>query len=148
LDAKEKDMPTCVLCGLIFSNRALLELHIREEHPKRNGPAEAAHGNIRAHNAAQLRSGCSATGDMQAASQAAAAGVTTVPAGRRQRSRRVVTALRRTIGSVQHATEDLRHALDVIFGAERKRNSGPRPSPTEGTDGQAARTTKYGDRAA
>ena len=28
-------IPTCTLCGLRFSNRALLELHIREDHLER-----------------------------------------------------------------------------------------------------------------
>lgn len=26
---------TCPLCGLRFSNRPLLELHVREDHPRR-----------------------------------------------------------------------------------------------------------------
>jgi hypothetical protein len=33
---------TCSLCGLRFANRALLDLHLREDHPRRRpkDPAE------------------------------------------------------------------------------------------------------------
>jgi hypothetical protein len=44
---KEDSMPstliaTCPLCGLRFANRALLDLHLREDHPRRRpkDPAE------------------------------------------------------------------------------------------------------------
>ena len=31
---------TCPLCGLRFSNTSLLELHVREDHRRRRGPAQ------------------------------------------------------------------------------------------------------------
>ncbi len=34
--------PACPLCGLRFSNGALLDLHIREDHVNRDRPAEPA----------------------------------------------------------------------------------------------------------
>ena len=36
-------IPTCTLCGLRFSNRALLELHIREYYLERNRSAKPDH---------------------------------------------------------------------------------------------------------
>lgn len=38
---------TCPLCGLRFSGRPLLDLHMREDHPQRNRPAEPAHDDSR-----------------------------------------------------------------------------------------------------
>ena len=35
--------PACPLCGLRFSNGALLDLHIREDHVNRDRPAEPDH---------------------------------------------------------------------------------------------------------
>jgi hypothetical protein len=55
-------MPMCVLCGLTFSNRALLELHIRDDHPKRSGPGEAGHHGTPERKPPQLRTGAVAEG--------------------------------------------------------------------------------------
>src|SRR5215831_16457197 len=34
--------PACPLCGLRYANRPLLELHIREDHPRRDRPPSQA----------------------------------------------------------------------------------------------------------
>ena len=34
---------TCPLCGLRFPGRPLLDLHMRDDHPQRNRPAEPDH---------------------------------------------------------------------------------------------------------
>jgi hypothetical protein len=36
--------PTCSLCGLRFENRPILELHVREDHPKHGSTAGSGHG--------------------------------------------------------------------------------------------------------
>jgi len=36
--------PTCSLCGLRFENRPLLELHLREDHPRHSASAEPGRG--------------------------------------------------------------------------------------------------------
>jgi hypothetical protein len=48
LEWKEDDMsstinPTCPLCGLRYTDRPLLELHIREDHVQRDHAQEAPH---------------------------------------------------------------------------------------------------------
>jgi hypothetical protein len=35
---------TCPLCGLHFTNRALLELHVREDHPRPDPPEHRGRG--------------------------------------------------------------------------------------------------------
>jgi hypothetical protein len=141
-------MPTCILCRLSFSNRALLELHIREDHPKRNGPREPGHYGTRENKAPRLRPGRSATGAALATSHAGTAYEMNVSAGQWPRSRRVVTALRRAVGFIRHITHGPVRASEVICRAEGGRRSGPRPSPSGGRDAQAATTTQYGEQAA
>ena len=36
--------PTCLICGLRFENRPMLELHIREDHRQHRAAAQPGHG--------------------------------------------------------------------------------------------------------
>ena len=50
-------IPACTLCGLRFSSRALLDLHIREDHLERDRPADRGHGDSAGTAAARLPAG-------------------------------------------------------------------------------------------
>jgi hypothetical protein len=86
---------TCPLCGLRFSGRPLLDLHLREDHPQRNRPAEPAHHSSRDTPTPRGGEGGPSRSDDLASGQA--------HPGReevkeRPRPGRAMTALRRAIG--------------------------------------------------
>lgn len=141
-------IPTCTLCGLRFSNRALLELHIREDHLERNRPAKPDHDDFGHNGTSRVRADGSATGDVLASSQARAAdGVNTRTATQPPRSGPMMTALRRAVGAVWYVNDELLRAGEAIIRSARVPQP-DRPGAPTGKDAQAASTTKHGDRAA
>ena len=141
-------IPTCTLCGLRFSNRALLELHIREDHLERNRPAKPDHDHSGGNGTPRLRAGGSAAGDVLVSSKARAAEeVNTRTATQPPRSGPMMTALRRAIGAVRYVNDELLRAGEAIIRSARAPQP-DRPDAAAGKDAQAASTTKHGDRAA
>lgn len=85
--------PTCSLCGLRFQNGPLLELHLREDHPRHSAPAEPGHG------APRTKTGTPATG----------------PRPRRPRAGRAMTAPRRVAGAFRHVNAELLLASEAML---------------------------------
>jgi hypothetical protein len=97
---------TCTLCGLRFSNRALLDLHIREDHLARNRRAQAERDDSGENGASRPHAGGSATGAVPAAGPAHTAdGTNTATAPRPPRSRGAMTALRRVLGAIRYVND-------------------------------------------
>ena len=86
---------TCPLRGLRFSGRPLLDLHLREDHPQRNRPAEPAHNDSRDTATPRGGAGGPSRGDDLASGQARPG---REEVKERPRPGRAMTALRRAIG--------------------------------------------------
>jgi hypothetical protein len=97
--------PACSLCGLGFANRALLDLHIREDHVPRDHPAEPDHDDSGSAQASQPGAGGSSRRQNQASRLPRTTDeVSAMTATRRPRSRRPVwalTALRRAMRTLR-----------------------------------------------
>jgi len=92
---------TCPLCGLRFTGRPLLELHMREDHPGRNRPTEPGHDDSGDTGPPGDGAGGPSMGDAGLAP--GEAGVAheepaAMTAKQRPRSGRAMAALRRAIG--------------------------------------------------
>lgn len=97
--------PACPLCGLVFANRPLLDLHIREDHVPRDRPAEPDHDDSGSAQASQPGAGGSSRRQNQASRVPGTTNeVSAMTATRRPRSRRPVwalTALRRAMHTLR-----------------------------------------------
>lgn len=142
--------PTCPFCGLRFTARPLLELHVREDHrqhddnePGRAGPAEAA--------ASPPRAGAAADSSPRAPMPPSAAKEVITMAATQQprrhpRSGRTMTALRGLIRTLRHVNDELLLASELMFrlpGAPRTRARTPAATHAQVTAG-----TRHADRAA
>ena len=86
---------TCPLCGLRFAGRPLLDLHVREDHPQRNRPAEPAHDDSRDTGTPSRGAGGPSSSDDLASGQVRHS---REEVKERPRPGRAMTALRRAIG--------------------------------------------------
>lgn len=133
-------IPTCSFCGLRFSSRPLLELHVREDHAQRHR-AQAGQGDQAARRPARPDTGNPVSGHGQPASpvrtgeQAATAGS---PSGRRQPAGRAKRTPRRVIGMFRHPKEEILLAAELLF---RPRSAPPAQSPEERPGGQDTHPT-------
>lgn len=140
---------TCTLCGLRFSNTALLDLHIREDHMDRTKRAPADHDNSSENDASRVPPGGSATGAGPAASLASTAGGTKItPVPQPPGSRKPMTVLRRVLGAIRYANDELVCASEAIIRSARAPQPGRRPGVQADRDEQPASSTRHGDRAA
>lgn len=100
---------TCSLCGLRYANGRLLELHIRDDHVRRN------------HEAPSDRSTTSGSGTRQGAQEAHPAAPPSPPVAR------AAHGGRRAIRVLRHMNEELVRASEAIFRSARF----PRPDPPQ-----------------
>ena len=107
---------TCPLCGLRFPGRSLLDLHMREDHRKRNSPAGPDHGDSGDTGTPRDGAGGLPRGEGLASGQAAgiaheeAIAMTTK---QRSRSGRAMTALRRAVGILRSSARAGKDAQPV-----------------------------------
>lgn len=124
--------PTCSFCGLRFENRPLLELHLREDHPRR-APAGASASEPHPQRPASSRT-------------KAGTASTDPPSPGRPRTGWAMTGLRRITGAFRQAHAELLLASELIWRPARR----PRPpqpadppaaveAPHEDTSGPAGR---------
>jgi hypothetical protein len=94
---------TCPLCGLRFPGRPLLDLHMRDDHRKRDRPAEPDRGDSRDPGAPGDGAGGPSKGDGLASGQAGIADEELIAMTTKQRSRsgQAMAAVRRAIGSLR-----------------------------------------------
>jgi hypothetical protein len=112
--------PTCPLCGLRYTDRPLLELHIREDHLQRDRHAEPDPGDSgdtattptppRTRGMFPLHG--PATGPFPDTREAAAAASARRP--RRSRPGWARTALHRVVWALQYANQELMRALEAL----------------------------------
>ena len=122
--------PTCLVCGLRFENRPILELHVREDHRKRGNPADPGLGNPAGPTASRLRhrSPANEHGESPTASGTKAGpGASGHPRPRRLRAGRAMTALRRLAGGFQRANAELLLASEAMLRLPGGRTADPAP---------------------
>ena len=104
---------TCPLCGLRFPGRSLLDLHMRDDHPQRNRPAEPDHDD--SGDAGTLGDGADGPSRSDAGLASGQAGrpqqeMIAMTTKQRPRSGRAMTALRRAIGILRSPARPARDA--------------------------------------
>lgn len=111
--------PACPLCGLRFTSRPLLELHIQDDHRprRREQPDHDDTSGIPASSptagSLSARSGL-ATRPARTGKQA-----TTLTAARGSRPGRVMTVLRRVLRAARHVNDELMLASEAIIRSAR-----------------------------
>lgn len=143
---------TCSVCGLRFTSRPLLELHIREDHLQRHHHAAPDRGDPAGARTSQPRAGSVARRDGQPSGPPRTTNeVITMTATRPQRRLRAgwaMTALRRMIRTPRLVNAELLLASEAIFrpaGAPRDRSRADVPA---GTHVHAATARERAERAA
>ncbi len=141
--------PACPLCGLRFAGRPLLELHIREDHPRRGRRAQPGRGDPGGTRATSARA------DSPAHRYGLAPGpsrttkeVKAMTAIRHPRARRVRAIPRRAIRALRYVNDELVRALEALMrpaGASRSRPRAEAPANGHPRSGIPA---EHADRAA
>jgi hypothetical protein len=141
---------TCTLCGLRFSNRALLDLHIREDHLNPNRPAHAERDDTGEENGApRPPAGGPAAATVPAASPArTAGGAKTATAPRRHVPQAAMTALRRVLDAIRSVSDKRLRAPQATTGSGRAPQASQQPGAQPDHDDQPPSTTRPGDRTA
>jgi hypothetical protein len=104
---------TCPLCGLRFPARPFLDLHMRDDHPQRNRPAEPGHDDSGDAGTPGDGAGSPSRGEAGlAAGQAGLAHEEAIATTTKQRTRsgRAMTTLRRAIGILRSPAHEDRDA--------------------------------------
>lgn len=131
-------IPTCPLCGLRYTERPLLELHIREDHLHQGSRAELDHDDSGDARASQpsvrglfpLHS--LGTGLLPTTEEVMI--TTSTRRSRRSRSGWVMTTLRRTIRTLRSVDHELVLASEAISRSARA----PQTHPADGSAGKVA----------
>lgn len=154
---KEDDMSstliaTCSLCGLRYSNRALLELHIREDHVQHNYRLAADRDGSGDSGPPQRRAGGpSRTIALASKPSRRERGVTPMTATRRPHRPGVgwaMTAARRMVRALRYVNDELLLASEAMIRSARAPQPLPRPEASTGTDAQPAPDPTARDQAA
>jgi hypothetical protein len=139
--------PTCPLCGLRYTDRPLLELHIREDHLHQGGHAEPDHDDSGGATAAQPRvRGAFPPHGLGSELPSTTDEVMTTTATRRPRRSRsggAMTALRRAIRALRYVNEELTLAGEAIARSARASQT----HPGGGARKEDARTASTAERA-
>ena len=126
--------PTCSFCGLAFTNRPMLELHIREDHLHRGHAAEPRQGDPASPRTPRMRAAGPAHGHGKPATPSRTTKEVTTMNGAQPRHRLAgwpVTAVRRVIGALRHANAELMLASEIMLrpaGAPRPRHPAELPA--------------------
>lgn len=127
-------IPTCTFCGLRFASKPLLELHIHEDHLRRDNRAEP--GQPGGHR--------QVSGLPEVAREVST--MTATPRRRRLRASRAMTALRRIARAIRHlnaelllASEAMRRPVGVPRPGSRADMPAGSPERTDTAAGRAQR---------
>lgn len=117
--------PTCLLCGLRYASKPLLELHIREDHRPRHRaqPDPRETGGAPASSSAAGRP--SRRTGLAAGRSRAAQEVTAMTAAR-SRPGQLKTVPRRVLRALRHVNDELTCASEAIIRSARAPQSRPR----------------------
>ena len=116
-------IPACPLCGLRFSNRALLDLHLREDHLERNRPAEPDRDDSDDAGASRLRAGGPSGSSGLASGQPRTTDevVPVTAATLRPRSRWAMTVAHRAVRVPRYVSEELARGSKAIIRSARRK---------------------------
>jgi hypothetical protein len=120
---------TCSVCGLRYSNRALLELHIRKDHLKQDHRAAPDRGDSGDSETPQRRAvGSSRTNALASKLPRPEEAVTPRTATRRPRRPGLgwaMSAVRRAVRALRHVNDELLRASEAMIRSARA----PQPRP-------------------
>jgi hypothetical protein len=115
--------PTCPLCGLRYTDRPLLELHIRDDHVQRSSRAEPDHDDPSDVRASQPRvrglSPLHSLGSGLLPTPNELMTTTSMRRPRRSHSGWAVTTLRRVLGTLRYFNQELAGASEAIARSAR-----------------------------
>ena len=130
--------PACPLCGLRYTSKPLLELHIREDHrPRRRAQPERLDAGSTRASSSTAGSPSRRTGQASGPSRTAKE-VNAMTAVRRSRTGQVMTVPRRVLRALRHVNDELTRASVANIRSARA----PQPRPQIQTP--AARDTHPG----
>ena len=119
---------TCSFCGLVFANRPMLELHIREDHLQRGQAADPGQGDPVGARAERLPAGGPDPEHVKPATPPRTTREVPAMNGTQPRHRLAgwaITAVRRVIGTFRRANAELMLATELM----RRAPGAARPQP-------------------
>jgi hypothetical protein len=133
---------TCPLCGLRYSNRALLELHIREDHLQQDHRAAPDRGDSGDSGTPQHNAGGSSRTNASASRLPRPEEAVTPRTATRRTHRPglgwAMTAVRRAVRALRYVNDELLRASEAMIRSARAQQPRPRPEAPAGTDAQRA----------
>lgn len=139
-------IPACTLCGLRFSNGALLDLHIREDHLERNRVPQSDHYASDHPDLPDARGSKPSSGNGLASGEPRTDEMTTMTTAQRPRPGRAMNTLRQVIGALRHVNHELARASEAMIRSARAPQPGPQPGESASKDAQVASSAERGNR--
>jgi len=140
---------TCSFCGLRFANRPLLELHVREDHPRHGSLAAPGRGVPAEAPASRPHPRSPANGPPARATDSSTKAETTMTVPRPPHTGWARTSLRRVTGAFRRANAEIRLAAEIMLrpaGVPRPRQPADPPPAEQDAQQTAAsgRTDRQG----
>lgn len=136
--------PACPLCGLRYASKALLDLHVREDHRPQPGRLDV--GGTRA--SPPAAGGSSRRAGLAAKPSRTVKEVTAMTATRRPRAGQVTTVLRRVLRPLRHVNDELIRASEAMIRSARAPQPRPQAQVPAATDTRQGTAVDRVDRAA
>lgn len=136
--------PACPLCGLRYASKALLDLHIREDHRPQPGRLDA--GGTRS--SPPVADGSSRRSGLASKPSRTVKEVTAVTATRRPRAGQVTTVLRRVLRALRLANDEMMRASEAMIRSARAPQPRPQAQVAAARDARHGTAVDRADRAA
>jgi hypothetical protein len=130
--------PACPLCGLRFANKPLLDLHIREDHRKRDRRAQNGHRDPGSNRVPPSPDNQANGRDVASTPSRATKEATARTTRRRPRASRAMSKLRRALRAHRHVKDGLLSRPRAAFRSHREQQ--PRPQAPARSGGEPQNT--------